>query len=107
MSLAESIIPGIPDDYTNQLLLLLHKPSINQVKLFGSRAKGNFKSGSDIDIALFGTTTNKEKMEILLTLEDLDFPWKVDIALPHQIDNEELLAHIDRVGLILLENTVS
>ncbi len=34
-------------------------------------------------------------------IDDLLLPWKVDIALRHQIENPDLLAHIDRVGIAI------
>jgi predicted nucleotidyltransferase len=70
--------------------------------LFGSRAKGTHQPGSDIDIALVG-----EKVElglilkILSELDSLSILQKFDLVVFHQIKSDELLDHINRVGIIL------
>ncbi len=74
---------------------------IEKAILYGSRAKGNFLNGSDIDICLCG---NKLDLTILNKIEndidDLLLPYKVDISLYHKIENTLLKEHINRVGLI-------
>lgn len=79
-------------------------PEIEKVKLYGSRAKGNFKEGSDIDLVIIApqfTLTEINKMEN--RLDDLMLPWKIDIVLQHQIENTDLLDHIRRVGITIYE----
>ncbi len=75
-------------------------PEVEQAILYGSRAKGNFKRGSDIDLCLTGAGLN---MQLLLRIEnqldDLLLPYKIDLSIRDRIDNPELLAHIDRVGV--------
>ncbi len=80
---------------------------IDKVIIYGSRAKGNFKKGSDIDLVLIGdqlSTTDLLKIEN--RIEDLLLPFKVDVSLFHQINNEELLDHINRVGKPFYENSL-
>lgn len=68
--------------------------------LFGSRAKGNFKNGSDIDIAIKSKDLDFHKlMRIKSKLEELDLPYKIDLIDYNTIENEELRNHIDRVGI--------
>lgn len=73
--------------------------AIEQVIIYGSRAKGNFKPSSDIDLTLVAPSMSHE---LLLKLEneidDLLLPYKFDISLFHQIDNADLIDHIKRVG---------
>lgn len=79
-------------------------PEIEKVILYGSRAKGNFKEGSDIDLVLVApqfTLTKLNKLEN--QLDDLLLPWKIDMALYRHIDNPELLSHIERVGIVFFE----
>jgi len=74
-------------------------PQITKIILYGSRAKGNFKPGSDIDLVLVApamTTTDLLRME--RDLEDLMLPYKIDLSLHHQIESQDLLDHIARVG---------
>jgi uncharacterized protein len=76
--------------------------NIKKIILYGSRAKGNYRAGSDIDLCLEGQAlTLKDLLAIENQLDDLLLPWEIDLSLKHQIDNPKLLAHIERVGLIL------
>ncbi len=79
-------------------------PQVRCVSLYGSRAKGNFQPGSDIDLCVEGSAlTLADLFEIENRIDDLLLPWKVDLSLRHNIDNRELLDHIDRVGVKLLD----
>lgn len=70
--------------------------------LYGSRAKGNFKAGSDIDLTLTGSgLTVKDLLTIQEEIEDLSLPYKVDLSLFHQIENPGLVEHIERIGIRL------
>ena len=78
-------------------------PEIEEVILFGSRAKGNFRRGSDIDLAIKG---NECTAELALKLsgyvnEELPIPYQVDIVDYGSIAHQELKDHIDRVGICL------
>lgn len=73
---------------------------IDEAVIYGSRAKGNYRPGSDIDISLKGNgLTLKELNRIEQELDELDLPYHLDISIYHQIDNAELVEHIDRVGV--------
>lgn len=75
---------------------------IDQVLLYGSRAKGNAKTYSDIDITLIGNDLDLDtKYKIDLALDDLYLPYTFDISIFSQINNDELLEHIERVGKLL------
>lgn len=74
-------------------------PEVGQVILYGSRAKGSFKRGSDIDLCLIGDElTTPTLLKIDTALDDLLLPYKIDLSIRHHIDNIELLSHIERVG---------
>jgi len=69
--------------------------------VYGSRAKGTFRHGSDIDLTLQAPLLDfSTLMEIENALDDLFLPYKIDTSLLHQISNEHLLAHIQRVGAV-------
>ena len=76
-------------------------PNLKQVILYGSRAKGNFKVGSDIDIVLIGDNLTL-KNSIYPLMEKLDeLPYFVDIAIYDKIEDSDLKEHIKRVGKLL------
>lgn len=79
-------------------------PQVEQVVLYGSRAKGDFRPGSDIDLTICGeAVTLTELLKIENELDELLLPYKIDLSLRHKIDNPELLDHIRRVGKIFYE----
>jgi predicted nucleotidyltransferase len=73
-------------------------PSIEQVILFGSRAQGNHKRTSDIDLALTGPIDFSELGTISWELDDLLLPWEIDLLHFDRITNQDLREHIARVG---------
>lgn len=92
---------GLPATALRQLQQVLAKePRVRQAILYGSRAMGNYRPGSDIDLCLIAPTLDLSGQFALENrIDDLLLPWKVDLSLRHAIDNPELLAHIARVGL--------
>lgn len=76
-------------------------PEIQQVILYGSRAKGTQRNGSDIDMVMQGADlTLAQLLKIENELDDLLLPYKIDLSLLHHIDNPQLLDHIQRVGKV-------
>ncbi|MCH8568979.1 MAG: nucleotidyltransferase domain-containing protein [Balneolales bacterium] len=72
--------------------------SIEEVVIFGSRAKGTFKPYSDIDLTLIGKEINLTQLNTVeQELDELNLPYKFDISIYRQIKNEEFLNHIKRV----------
>lgn len=81
-------------------------PQIRQVIIYGSRAKGNYRNGSDIDLTIEGeAVTLSELLKIETELDDLLLPYKIDLSLLHQIDDPDLIDHIRRVGIVFYEKT--
>jgi predicted nucleotidyltransferase len=81
-------------------------PQIEQAILYGSRAKGNYRNGSDIDLVLVGAALNlSQQFKIELELDDLLLPYKIDLALLHKIQNPDLVEHINRVGVLFYEKS--
>lgn len=78
-----------------------HK-EIDEVILYGSRAKGTQKPYSDIDITILGDNLNLSLLQkIEIELDDLFLPYKFDVSLYSSIDNTDLVEHINRVGQTL------
>lgn len=81
--------------------IFTHYSAIEQVIVYGSRAKGTEQCGSDIDLTLVGHLLNYDQLiKIETELDDLLLPYKIDLSIYHQIDNSNLIAHIDRVGKV-------
>jgi predicted nucleotidyltransferase len=77
-------------------------PEVEEVVLYGSRAKGNYHNGSDIDITMKGEKLNGDlSSKIAMALDDLLLPYMIDLSIVHQISNPDLLNHINRVGQLL------
>jgi uncharacterized protein len=82
-------------------------PQIDRAILYGSRAKGNYRNGSDIDLVLVGNELNLSLIfKIELELDDLMLPYQIDLSAYHKIENHELIAHIDRVGVVFFEKVI-
>ena len=76
-------------------------PKVELASIFGSRAKGNFKNGSDVDIALKGTGLDFDiQSQISYWLnEETNMPYKFDVLIYEYIREPKLQEHIDRVGV--------
>jgi predicted nucleotidyltransferase len=78
---------------------LAKHPIIDKAVLYGSRAKGTNKQGSDIDLCLFGESLNQKILyQIETTLDDLGLPYRFDLCAYQALSNNDLIEHIDRVG---------
>jgi predicted nucleotidyltransferase len=76
-------------------------PEVEYAVLYGSRAKGNFKEGSDIDLVLKGKKLNTTILnKISWEIDDLLLPYTFDLSIFQHITNSELIEHIERVGII-------
>ena len=96
---------GLKEIHINQITAVFASyPDIHKAILYGSRAKGNYREGSDIDISLVGEKLN---LTILLRIEteldDLLLPYNIDVSIFDKIENQELVQHIKRAGIILYE----
>jgi predicted nucleotidyltransferase len=75
-------------------------PEVEKAILYGSRAKGNFKPGSDIDLTLKGNRLTLSVInQIGLQLDELLLPYTFDISVFDHIKDPELLDHINRIGI--------
>lgn len=76
-------------------------PKVTAVVLFGSRAMGNYRNASDIDLALEGTKiTLADLLAIKAHIRQLNLPLEVDLLIREKIDNPELEQHIRSVGRV-------
>lgn len=89
------------NDLVSICSLLKLFPEVEQAVMFGSRALGSYKPGSDIDIALFGNIESGTILVISSQLnEEMLLPYFFDVLHYNELTNPELKDHIDRVGVV-------
>ncbi len=81
--------------------------AIDEVRIFGSRAKGSHRPESDIDLALFGRIDPKVVAAVAGELDELSLPYRFDVQAYGRIVNSALREHIDRVGQVLFSASAS
>ena len=79
-------------------------PEIEKAVLYGSRAKGNFKTGSDIDLTLCGETLTSDLCSTIASaLDDLMLPYTIDLSVFNELNHAKLREHIERVGVLFYQ----
>lgn len=78
---------------------------IEKVIIFGSRAKGNFRNNSDVDLVFFGNINLKILNQINIELDHLLLPYTFDLLIFKNLDNQEIKEHIKRCGKLFYERT--
>lgn len=80
-------------------------PLVEKAVLYGSRAKGNYKNGSDIDLTLLGSEdlTLQVLYRIMDEIDELLLPYTFDLSIFHQISDSDVIDHIRRVGVVFYE----
>lgn len=80
-------------------------PQVERAVLYGSRAKENYRNGSDIDLTLFGgkNLTLDVLYSILDRIDDLLLPYKIDLSIFRNINDKEVIEHIKRVGVVFYQ----
>jgi predicted nucleotidyltransferase len=95
----------LESDMASILEIIRNQELVEEVILFGSRAKGNFRTGSDVDLALKGESLTFEKVSHISYLlnEETNMPYHFDLVNYHQIQEPELIKHIDRIGIPIFQ----
>lgn len=91
---------GLPESTISTLLSVFKKyAQVEEVVIYGSRAKRNYRVGSDIDIVLKGSNvTEAIRSQIALDIDDSATPYLLDIAVFEHLSSPSLVEHINRVG---------
>jgi predicted nucleotidyltransferase len=97
---------GLSQEVLNKITDVFEKSeNIQKAILFGSRAKGTQREGSDIDIALKGNQLNHDILKkIELKIDELWLPYEVNLVIYDSINNTDLKEHIERSGIRIYEN---
>jgi predicted nucleotidyltransferase len=92
---------GLPDETIGRIgSVLTRHEKVEKAILYGSRAKGTQKRGSDIDLTIVGPDLDGAELARLEDeIDDLMLPYSVDLSIYAHIDNPDLIDHIDRVGV--------
>jgi predicted nucleotidyltransferase len=93
---------GLPDTTLVVIRQILAGfPAVEKAILYGSRATGTYRHGSDIDLTLVGDGLDFRILgEIAAMLEESPIPYQVDLSLWNQLDHAGLREHIERVGVV-------
>lgn len=96
--LKETVIQQICDVFARY-------PQVDKAILYGSRAKGNYKHGSDIDLTLNDdeNLSDKALCKIMNELDDLLLPYTIDLSILRNINDQDVIEHISRVGITFYE----
>lgn len=96
---------GLPDNTLATIRhILADCPAVEKAILYGSRAKGNYRPGSDIDLTLIGEQLDLRILgELAARLEESPIPYQVDLSLWQQLNYAKLRDHIERVGVIFFQ----
>lgn len=96
---------GLSNEVINQINQVFRDyPEIDKVIIYGSRAKGNYRVGSDIDLMLISDNVSYSMLlKIISALDELLLPYSIDLSCYQQIENPNLLEHINRIGQIFYQ----
>ena len=96
---------GLSDTVIKELQdVFRHYDNIEKVLIFGSRSKGNYRAGSDIDLAVIGKGIDyNQLLSILCEIDDLELLYSVDLLDYQKKKGTPIGDHIDRVGQIFYE----
>ena len=92
---------GLSEKVYNEILNVIKNNSKYKFKLFGSRARGNFKNNSDIDLAVFGKVNKEDEFKIRNEIDLLEIPYMVDLVFVDKNTKKELLESIEKEGVNL------
>ncbi|HEY2800814.1 MAG TPA: nucleotidyltransferase domain-containing protein [Chthoniobacterales bacterium] len=96
---------GLPEKTISAIQgVLTAFPQVEKAILYGSRAKGNYQRGSDIDLALFGDELSDRLISrIYWALDDLLLPYKIDLSHFAKLKHERLVEHIQSAGISIYD----
>lgn len=99
---------GLKDETINKINSVFEKiPEVEQVIIYGSRAKGNYRNGSDIDITLKGAELSYKILDTIISeIDDLDTPYMFDVSIFDKLNAPSLEEHINCVGLIFYKKAL-
>jgi len=101
---------GLPQSAVQKICAVLSRyPQVEKAILYGSRAKGNYKNGSDIDLTLRGGADLSLNViyKILDELDELLLPYTIDLSILNDIGDPYVIEYIQRVGITFYDKGVT
>jgi predicted nucleotidyltransferase len=100
--IGEALLFGLPKQTMQTLAeIFAGQSKVKRVLIYGSRAKGSFREGSDIDLTLDAPDLSfSEKLKINAAIAESNIPYVVDLSVFHELKHVDLLDHIARVGQV-------
>jgi len=92
---------GLNDEVIKKIKEIINNYRLYKFKMFGSRARGNFKNNSDIDIAIFENVSKEEEYQIRNEFDKLDIIYKFDLVFVDKNTKKELVNSIIKDGVDL------
>lgn len=92
---------GLSQNAYEQIIDVVKNNSKYKFKLFGSRARGDYKNNSDIDLAIFENVGKQDEFKIRNEMDLLDIVYMVDLVFVNQDTKQELLNSIEKEGVEL------
>lgn len=92
-----------PNSYKKILSIFQKHENIEKVIIYGSRAKGNYREGSDIDFTVVGDLNYDDLIKLKHEFEESAIPYLIDISIFSDLKSENLIEHINRVGKVFYE----
>lgn len=91
---------GLDEKTINDIIEILKRyEEVESAKIFGSRARGDYRKQSDIDIAVLEPVSDKEKIKIKDELDKLNIIYFIDIVFADECSKKELVDSIKKEGV--------
>lgn len=90
---------GLSEEIYIMIKNIINKYKKYNFKIFGSRARGDYKYNSDIDIAVEGIINKDDEFKILNEFDLLQIPYTVDVVFVNNINKKELINSINKEGV--------
>lgn len=92
---------GLSENAYNSIMNVVKNNKKYKFKIFGSRARGDYKNNSDIDLAIFQNVEKQDEFKIRNEIDLLDIVYMVDLIFVDESIKKELLKSIEQEGVEL------
>lgn len=90
---------GLSNETYSKIKKIIDKYPEAKFKLFGSRARGDFKYNSDIDLAVMNELKEDTETKIRNEIFMLETLYKIDLVFINKCGNNELIKNIENEGV--------